>query len=295
MRKRENLLLQKPSTRNSAWGHDESASVTSVNSLSDVSISTTSWPAPSYHAPHGLGQALCAISYQMSGDSPSSRSFTAKSTNRTHIFVSIYHDQPRSASHGGHHDSLPAQSYRWTILVEPAKHRRLSLHHGDTEPVLFLINKDNSSSWACHFRHLDPTDEENFVGKIHIGESRNATTIQVEELLRARLLPEGEEWPRERTSEYWIRAAVHALQEGGLVEKFELDDFMTFAKGYVAEREADASEDVAPAAIEYARIERPEHRSPSKKLGLGFWISYPQSAFHSPLRSREASPYGGLM
>jgi hypothetical protein len=232
----------------------------------------------------------------MSGDSPTGRSFTTKSTNRTHIFVSIYHDRPRSASHGAHHDAHHAQSHRWTILVEPAKHRRLSLHHGDTEPVLFLIARDyNSSSWASHSRHLDPTDEENFVGKIHIGESRNPTTVQVEELLRARLLPEGEEWPQERTSEHWIRAAIHALQEGGLVEKFELDDFMAFARGYVAEREADASEDVAPAAIEYARIEKPEHRAPPKKSGLGFWISYPHSAFRTPLRSRDASPYGGLM
>ena len=232
----------------------------------------------------------------MSGDSPSGRSFTAKSTNRTHIFVAIYHDQPNSASPGVHHDPHHAQSCRWTILVEPAKHRRLSLHHGDPEPVLFLNTRNhNSSSWACHSRHLDPTDGENFIGKIHIGESRNATTVQVEELLRARLLPEGEEWPHERTSEYWIRAAVHALQEGGLVEKFELDDFMAFARRYVAGREADASEDVAPAAIEYARIERSEHHPPSKKLGLGFWISYPQSAFHSPLRSRDASPYGGPM
>jgi len=232
----------------------------------------------------------------MSGDSPSGRSFTTKSTNRTHIFVSIYHDRPKSASHSGPHDPHHAQSHRWAILVEPAKHRRLSLHHGDTDPILFLIARDYiSSSWACHSRHLDPSDEENFIGKIHIGESRNATTVQVEELLRPRLLPEGEEWPQERTSEYWIRAAIHALQEGGLIEKFELDDFMTFARSYVAEREADASEDVAPAAIEYARIERPEHSPATKKLGLGFWISYPQSAFHSPLRSRDASPYGGLM
>jgi hypothetical protein len=236
----------------------------------------------------------------MSTGSPSGRSFTTKSTDKTHIFVSIYNDRPKSLSHEGSHGSHESQhsrsSHRWTILVEPHKHRRLSLHHSDPEPILFLISRDHaSSSWASHTRHPEPADEENLIGKIHIGESKNVTTVQVEELLRARLLPDGEEWPLDRTSEDWIRAAVHALQEGGVVERFGLDEFMTFARGYVVERQAAVSEDLAPAAIEYAHVAKHATGPVVKKSGHGFWLSWPHSASNVPARSREGSPYGGLM
>src|SRR2546423_12074179 len=165
----------------------------------------------------------------MATGSPNGRSFTPKATDRTHTFVSIYNDPPTTGSRPGSNESHHSHSHRWTILVEPHRHRRLSLHHSDPKPVLFLISRDNtSSSWAPHFRHLDPDDEENLIGKIHIGESKSATTVKIEELLRSRLPPEGEDWPSERTSEHWIRAAVHALQEGGVIDTFDLDEFMTF-------------------------------------------------------------------
>jgi hypothetical protein len=233
----------------------------------------------------------------MSTGSPGkSQSFATKSTEKTHIFVSVYDDRGKAASQEGSHDAHHSHTHRWTILVEPHRHRRLSLHHTDPEPVLYLISRDHtSSSWACHSRHLDPADEENLIGKIHIGESKNATTVQVEELLRARLLPDAEEWPLDRTSEYWVRAAIHALQEGGLVEHFDLDDFMTFARGYVAERQAAVSEDLAPAAIEYAHIAKHGRSAAVKKTGRGFWLSWPHSASNTPARSRDGSPYGGLM
>ena len=227
---------------------------------------------------------------------PNGRSFTPKATDRTHIFVSIYNDRPTTASQEGSHKSHHSQSHRWTILVEPHRHHRLSLHHSDTEPVLFLISRDHtSSSWACHSRHLDPADEESLIGKIHIGESKNATTVQIEELLRSRLPPDAEEWPSERTSEHWVRAAVHALHEGALVEKFDLDQFMAFARSYVMERQSAVSDDLAPAAIEYAHIAKHGQREGLKKTGRGFWLSWPHSASNSPARSREASPYNGLM
>jgi hypothetical protein len=231
----------------------------------------------------------------MSTGSPSGRSFTSKATDRTHFFVSIYNDRPPSASQEGSHGSNHSHHYRWGILVEPHKHRRLSLHHSDPQPVLFLICRENTcSSWASHSRHLNPADEESLVGKIHIGESKNATTVKVQELLRSRLPPDGEDWPSDRTSEHWIRAAVYALQEGGLIETFDLEEFMTFARSYVVERESALSEDLAPAAIDYAKH---GHREASKKTttGRGFWLSWPHSASNSPARSREGSPYGGLM
>lgn len=232
----------------------------------------------------------------MSTSTANDRSFTPKSSDKTHIFVSIYNDPPKSASQEGSSQSRHSHALRWAILVEPHKHRRLSLHHTDPEPVLFLISRDHtSSSWASHFRHPEPVDEENLIGKIHIGESKHASTVKIEELLRARLLPDEEEWPVERTSEYWVRAAVHALKEGGVIEPFDLDEFMTFARGYVAERQAAVSEDLAPAAIEYAHVAKHESSPAAKKSGRGFWLSWPHSASNSPARSREGSPYAGLM
>ena len=218
-------------------------------------------------------------------------------------------------------------------MEQPHKHRRLSLHHNapDPEPVLFLIGRDNTttSSWACHSRHPDSADVENLLGKIHIGDcdAKHATTVQIEELLRAQLPPPGEEadgWPADRTSEHWIRVAVHALQDGGLVERFDLDEFMTFARSYVAERSqmTTTEEDLAPPpAIEYAHVgSEYGGRGEEKKLGRttnttgstvagmknskattgrrGFWLSWPHATSNtasSSERSREASPYGGLM
>jgi len=225
----------------------------------------------------------------------------AKHKNRSHIYISIYDDQDGSTSRGNREkqeeEAHDGDYYRWAILVEPYKHHMLSLHHSGTEPLIFFIRREEeTSSWACHTRPPDQGDEQKLlVGKILIGESKLATTVGVEELLRARLLPDPETSLAERTSEQWIRGAIRALQDEALVEQFDLDEFMTFARGYVKERLA-TSEDLAPAAVvEYG--DDAKHRSGNgpKKTGRGFWMSYPQSGTSSPARSREASPYGGLM
>ena len=121
-----------------------------------------------------------------------------------------------------------------------------------------------------------------------------------------------------------MRAAVHALQEGGLVERFDLDAFMTFARGYVAGREGgvgvsgeveeeEEEGDLAPpAVVEFApnvlvgggggakeKHGEGEHAVAVvglKKRGRGFWLSWPHSvAADGKAREREESPYGGLM
>jgi hypothetical protein len=230
------------------------------------------------------------------GTAANDQSFTPKPSNKTHIFVSIYYDGPKSVSREESHQSRHSHPHRWTILVEPHRHQRLSLHHTDPKPVLFLISRDHtSSSWASHSRHPEAVDDESLVGKIHIGQSKHPSTVKIEELLRARLLPDGGEWPLDRTSEHWARAAVHALQEGGVVERFDLDDFMTFARGYVAQRQVAAAQDLAPAAIEYAHVAKHASSPAVKKSKHGFWLSWPHSASNSPVRSRESSPCAGLV
>ena len=115
-----------------------------------------------------------------------------------------------------------------------------------------------------------------------------------------------------------MRAAVHALQEGGLVERFDLDAFMTFARGYVVEREGslgvskEEEEDLAPPpVVEFAPdvvggsgVVKEKHGEGGhavaavglKKRGRGFWLSWPHSVTaDGKAREREGSPYGGLM
>lgn len=199
------------------------------------------------------------------------------------------------------------QSDRWTILVEPHKQHMLSLHHSGIEPLIFFIRReDQSRSWACRTRRPDPDDEQNLVGKILIGESKQlASTVRVEELLRARphLPPDEETSLTKRKCEQWIRGAVRALQEEGLVEKFDIDDFMVFAKRYVKDRQLAPGEGLPPANVDYSKVTTTNRGREPKKSGRGFWLSYPNSAASSPARKPgekhpfggHGSPYSGLM
>ncbi len=230
----------------------------------------------------------------MSTRSPTREGSPAKHKNRAHIYVSIYKDLHGSkTNHEEHHTD--GQLQRWTILVEPYKHHHLlNLHHSGIEPLIFFIRREEETrSWACRTRRPDIDDEKKLIGKIMIGESKLSSTVKVEELLRARLPPDDDMEITEHDCEQWIRGAIHALQEADLVERFEIDEFTVFARGYVKERLA-MEEDLAPAVVEYKKAEK--HADVvKKKTGRGFWLSYPHSAANSPARSREGSPYGGLM
>lgn len=252
------------------------------------------------------------------GDSP------AKHKDRAHIYVSIYRDEEleNSKSHHRHSkdnndehghvndaddDDCP-QPDRWTILVEPHKHHMLSLHHSaGIDPLIFFIrHEDQSRSWACRTSRPDQEDEQNLIGKIMIGESKQlASTVGVEELLRARphLPPDEETSLTKWRCEQWIRGAVRALQEEGLVGEFDLDEFMVFAKGYVKDRQLAMGEGLPPAEVEYSKVATTNRGREPKKSGRGFWLSYPHSAASSPARKPrerhpfggQESPYGGLM
>ena len=234
----------------------------------------------------------------MSIHSPARESSPAKHKNRAHIYVSIYKDfHDFGSHHEEHHDNGKLQ--RWTILVEPYKHHHLlNLHHTGIDPLIFFIRREEETrSWACRTRRPGTDDEKNLIGKIMIGESKLPSTVKVEELLRARLPPDEDSEITEHDCEQWIRGAIHALQEADLVERFEIDEFMVFARGYVKERVMmiEGEEDLAPQTVEYKKAER-HANVVKKKTGRGFWLSYPHSEANSPAtNSREGSPYGGLM
>lgn len=204
---------------------------------------------------------MCASSNPDSTPSPPTHGHRI----HTHFYVCIYQDRsveaPPNPQNG---NSKQHWSYVWAVEVEPLEHHRFHIrvhHHHDhaaPKPILFYIRRNGvSSSWACHSRVPDAEDQKYLVGKILVGESKVfAAPALVEELLRTRRLPELEEEDgvTEKESDGWIRKAILVLQEEGLIEAFDLDELVTFAKRYVEARvisKRQGEEDAVPAAVRY--------------------------------------------
>ena len=71
------------------------------------------------------------------------------------------------------------------------------------------------------------------VGKV----PHEVTISQIEDILRPVPLPVKDAVPKE-TCVTWVKAAIRALQEAELVEKFDVDGFMAHAQDFANKRMA---------------------------------------------------------
>ena len=78
------------------------------------------------------------------------------------------------------------------------------------------------------------------------------------------------------------------MQERKIAQAFDIDEFMTYAHGY----EANRAENEAPALVAYPKIHKDHEKKSSKHK---FWISYPPTRRTKTNTNGEASTYGGLM
>ena len=206
--------------------------------------------------------------------------------NHAQIYVAIWNYQAdTNPSEAGQAARLVSHR-RWGILIDPPKQRRLSLSHSAGERTMILIDQDDKTrSWSFHSRPPNREDELSLIGKILVGDSKSAsTTAKVQELLRARPVPDPATVHGEGVSEHWVRKVLHTLQDEDLVQKFDVDEFIHFAKSYGRERMT-TTEDFAPPAVAYSMVAQHSSDTKQSKSGQNFWLSLPVSDPSSPAQS----------
>jgi hypothetical protein len=151
---------------------------------------------------------------------------------------------------------------------------------------------------VCRSRY-DP-DESDDVLKLVIGGNEgtvDTTTRLVESILKLAI-----------HSEDRLGRLLHVMQRDGVIENFDIQSFLAFAKEKVQSRKAEevdypflcrrswkgrGDDGRDQAMVDRVADLRPVAKG-SKERKWGFWISTPMSEERSGVR-RTADPYGGLM
>lgn len=186
------------------------------------------------------------------------------------------------------------QGYRkavrtWMLSIE-SHHRHLpGLAHQDQEPVHYKATL-NEESGALTVSEHSADSEPAIIGNILIAEDANTSPEKFRHIIQdacASGSPHGKHNVDE-APETWVWEAMRAMQEHKICERFSIDEFMTFARGYEAHR---MNNEGSPALIAYPKI-HPDHEKKSSKSK--FWISHPMSG-RTTNNGGEARIYGGLM
>ncbi|KAN0079708.1 hypothetical protein V8E54_004922 [Elaphomyces granulatus] len=135
-------------------------------------------------------------------------------------------------------------SYHWGILIRPKYPSGHDTHAFDITNGVRLDGKtrtDLNPNRDWYFRlneHVNPANNTHILGGIMVGKVPHEVTIsQIEDILRPVPLPVKGAMPKE-TCATWVKAAIQALQEAELVEKFDVDGFMAHAQDFANKRMA---------------------------------------------------------
>lgn len=207
----------------------------------------------------------------------------------SNVYVSITRQPDKGDGHG-----TRRPEHTWLLSVEPhhSAVRVPGVSHKDAEPIHYGASLDHKTGKFT----ITAQPSENapaIIGNILVAESAKTSVEKVHTLLEQALGPNSSldksNQQYEDEPELWIRSALHTLHQNQIGEQFDIDQFMTFAHGYMANRQ----EDEAPALIAYPKA----HKEPEKKDSKHkFWISHPTAQTRTKTNSRgEATTYGGLM
>jgi len=159
-------------------------------------------------------------------------------------------------------DPEQAQHYRrpqktWLISVEPHKHSIPFVPRHQHEATHFVATKhDDESSYS-----VKEHSKDGIIGAILLAEAAHCSSEDIRQKLQDGLQKAtGSSLPSEiledGESDHWIRRAIHVLQDHGLVERFDVGEFMTFAhvcgRPYRlrGERDADLSHSRTPLTVQ---------------------------------------------
>lgn len=201
------------------------------------------------------------------------RSYATKATDmftidmfgpKTNIFVSIC---PSYDYQEGERRRL-APRHTWMLTVEATSYSLLGAQRKDPNPTHYSVVWSEEDDQ----HRLEKVSPTNFgiVGSILI--QRNAQTSA--QRLGDRLDAGFEVCPLDLDgsvgSEHWMRLVLYGLHHHGLVQEFNVEMFMSFARAYLAKR----MNGEGPPRIAYTR----EHRDTTPKEKKKFRLSFPQAA-----------------
>ena len=191
-------------------------------------------------------------------------------------------------------DSVHGGDYRkprhtWMISIEPHHLHLPGTPRKDPEPIHYAATRNEETGVYTINTHQTES-EPAIIGNILIAESVHTSAEQVHTLLEEILGPNSSRSGKAggEEPEHWIRIALRAMQERKIAEAFSLDEFMTFAHGY----EANRMDNEAPALIAYPKIHKDHEKKASKHR---FWVSHPMANRTKTNDRGEATTYGGLM
>lgn len=171
--------------------------------------------------------------------------------------------------------------HTWMLSVEPHPFHVPGTHHKDIEPIHYTASKkDEGYTITTH----PSTSEPAIIGNILIAEDAHTTPAYIHKIL----LQENTHSDCAGDAEHWIQSALLAMQKHKVIESFDVDTFMTFARSYEASR----MDGEGSSLIAYPKL----HKEPEKKTSKHkFWVSHPMSERTKVNGKGEASVYGGLM
>ena len=195
-----------------------------------------------------------------------------------------------------HRGSDGSQGYRraqhkYLISVEPHQFRIPGMPQHDATVTHFEPMKDEASGKYGIVKYTSK-NAPGIVGNVLIADSTHTSVGKVHKLLSERLLStpgsEGmDDSFADNENEHFTRMFVHALQDSELVTKFRIDEFITWAHSYVADR----LDNQAPALIAYPRAHK-EHEQKTSKYS--FWRTSSMKEKTRTNSKGEATVFGGL-
>lgn len=177
------------------------------------------------------------------------------------------------------------------LSIEPHHTHVFGMGRKDPEPIHYAAAR-NAETGIYTINTHQAESEPAIIGNILVAESVSTSPEQLHKLFEE-VLGHGNPNPNPSKDdnddpEYWIRRALEAMQQQKIAQTFDLDEFMTWAHGY----EANRIENEAPALVAYPRIHKDHEKKASKS---SFWISHPTAKRVRKNDRGEAMTYGGLM
>lgn len=201
-------------------------------------------------------------------------------TGTSNIYVSVTGSAPNASGTG-----IENPKHSWMISVEPHHFHIPGTQQKHEEPTHFTATWDEKD--GRHNVHLHQIDNEpGIIGNILIAESAKVSTDKFHQFLEEELASSTGGSPD--APENWIKGALRALQKHKVADEFNIDEFMTWAHAY----EADRARGEGQALVAYPKAHK-DHESKGSKHK--FWVSYPPKQRVKHNEEGNPSKYGGLM